>query len=147
MAAVRKVVFPLDQGWAGLVATSRGLVALIPRRNSREEAEAELVQALPRGIEAVNQLTGGVFQEEDILHFASDMNAYYQGDHVGLDYPVDWETTGVTDFQKRALQACKQIPYGQWATYGDLAKAVGNHRASRAIGGAMHINPVSLVVP
>jgi len=41
----------------------------------------------------------------------------------------------------------KKIPEGKVATYGDIAKAVGNPRASRAVGWALHSNPYKGVVP
>jgi methylated-DNA-[protein]-cysteine S-methyltransferase len=147
MKKIRKIIFPLDNGWGGLAATPQGLVALIPRRNLQTEVEEEFVQALPADLEEIALLTGGAFGEDDLHRLTAELNAYYRGEKVALDYPIDWETTGVTDFQKRALEACKQVAYGEWATYGDLADAVGNPKAARAIGGAMHINPVSLVVP
>jgi O6-methylguanine-DNA--protein-cysteine methyltransferase len=147
MGKIRKYVFPLAGGWGALAATSSGLVALIPVRSTQAEAEAELAQALPAGTEDVPKLTGGLFGEDDLMRIAEELNGYFQGEKVALDYPVDWKTTGVTEFQQKALEACKAVPYGSWASYGDLAKAVGNAKASRAIGGAMHINPVSLVVP
>ncbi len=147
MAKVRKYVFSLADGWGSLAATPQGLVALVPRRKTRAEAEMELDKALPTGTGEVSQLTGGFFTEADLERLATELNDYYRGANVSLDYPIDWETAGVTEFQKKALEACKKVPYGKAATYGDLAKAVGNPKASRAIGGAMHINPVSLVVP
>ena len=147
MKKIRKVIFPLDNGWGGLAATSQGLVALIPRRSLQTEVEKELAQALPANLEELAVLADGNFREDDLQRLAAELNAYYRGEKVTLDYPIDWETTGVTDFQKRALEACKQVAYGEWATYGQLAEAAGNPKAARAIGGAMHINPVSLVVP
>ncbi|MEM8680809.1 MAG: methylated-DNA--[protein]-cysteine S-methyltransferase [Planctomycetota bacterium] len=52
-----------------------------------------------------------------------------------------------TDFQRRVLEACRQIPYGQTASYAELAKAAGRPKAARAVGTTMSKNPVPLVVP
>ena len=52
-----------------------------------------------------------------------------------------------TDFQRRVWRQLCQIPYGQTRTYGQLATAVGNPRASRAVGGANHHNPIVIVIP
>lgn len=52
-----------------------------------------------------------------------------------------------TDFQRAVWQACAQIPYGTTVTYGQLAAKIGRPKAARAIGMAMHDNPIVIVVP
>lgn len=52
-----------------------------------------------------------------------------------------------TDFQHEVWRALLAIPYGQVATYGDIALRVGRPSASRAVGSAVGRNPVALLVP
>ncbi|MEW6049546.1 MAG: methylated-DNA--[protein]-cysteine S-methyltransferase [Candidatus Zixiibacteriota bacterium] len=52
-----------------------------------------------------------------------------------------------SSFQKRVLTEVARIPYGQTRTYREIAAAVGNPKASRAVGGANAHNPIPLVVP
>ena len=52
-----------------------------------------------------------------------------------------------TDFQRRVWEALRQIPYGQTRTYGEIARAVGVPRGSRAVGMACHRNPLLIVTP
>ncbi len=52
-----------------------------------------------------------------------------------------------TGFQLSVWQALKRIPFGVTASYGAIAKQVGNPRASRAVGAANGQNPVSIIVP
>lgn len=52
-----------------------------------------------------------------------------------------------TEFQKKVWQRLCEIPYGVSISYGDLAAAIGNPKASRAVGMANHRNPVMIVVP
>ena len=52
-----------------------------------------------------------------------------------------------TDFQKRVWNALEKIPYGETATYKDIACKIGQPNASRAIGGANHRNPLSIFIP
>ena len=52
-----------------------------------------------------------------------------------------------TAFQRRVWRAARAIPYGQTRTYGQLAAALGKPGAARAVGGALHRNPVLLWVP
>lgn len=52
-----------------------------------------------------------------------------------------------TLFQQRVWQALRAIPYGQTLSYGQIAKAVGKPKASRAVGAANGQNPISIIVP
>lgn len=52
-----------------------------------------------------------------------------------------------TPFQERVWEALRAIPYGQTQSYGQIAKAVGNPKASRAVGAANGQNPISIIVP
>lgn len=52
-----------------------------------------------------------------------------------------------TKFQEKVWNALLQIPYGETRTYGEIAKKIGNEKASRAVGGANHNNKVMIVVP
>ena len=52
-----------------------------------------------------------------------------------------------TAFQHRVWSALEKIPPGQTRSYGQLAAALGNSRASRAVGRANATNPICLIVP
>ncbi|MCE9600903.1 MAG: bifunctional helix-turn-helix domain-containing protein/methylated-DNA--[protein]-cysteine S-methyltransferase [Gemmatimonadetes bacterium] len=52
-----------------------------------------------------------------------------------------------TNFQLKVWQALLGIPVGSVTTYGDLAAAVGDAKASRAVGTAVGSNPVSYLIP
>lgn len=52
-----------------------------------------------------------------------------------------------TPFQKRVWDALLEVPFGATTTYHAIAAALGNPRATRAVGGANHRNPVSIIVP
>ena len=92
----------------------------------------EEVQGSPRSAELV------ACAREQIL-------AYLRGERRTFDLPLDWQ--GISAFQRRALEACAAIPYGQRRTYGDLARQLGSPRAARAVGMAMSRNPLPLVIP
>ena len=69
---------------------------------------------------------------------------FLQGDRRQLDFPI--RMVG-TPFQQRVWRALLQIPYGTTRTYGEIATAIGNPRASRAVGMACNKNPLLLIVP
>jgi methylated-DNA-[protein]-cysteine S-methyltransferase len=52
-----------------------------------------------------------------------------------------------TPFQKRVWSELLKVPFGRTVAYRDIAAALGNPRSTRAVGGANHRNPVSIVVP
>lgn len=70
--------------------------------------------------------------------------AYFAGDLREFDLPLD---VGGTPFQQQVWKALTTIPYGETWSYRDLAEALGNPKAVRAVGLANGRNPVSIVVP
>jgi methylated-DNA-[protein]-cysteine S-methyltransferase len=52
-----------------------------------------------------------------------------------------------TDFERSVMEKTREIPYGMVTTYAELARAVGNVRAARAVGNTMARNPIPIVVP
>jgi methylated-DNA-[protein]-cysteine S-methyltransferase len=51
-----------------------------------------------------------------------------------------------SDFRQAVWKALCAIPYGQVATYGDIARRLGTASA-RAVGGAVGHNPISIIIP
>jgi O-6-methylguanine DNA methyltransferase len=52
-----------------------------------------------------------------------------------------------TEFQKNVWREMQKIPAGQTKSYGEIAKAIGNPKAVRAVGGACGANPIPVFVP
>jgi len=75
---------------------------------------------------------------------AGQLERYFAGQLTRFDVPL--ELSG-TEFQRRVWAALAGIPYGQTATYGQLAAGLGQPAASRAVGLANGRNPVSIIVP
>lgn len=77
------------------------------------------------------------------------LERYFAGEHPD-PHELSLRPHG-TPFQRSVWQALLKIPYGSTATYGDVAKMVGEtsgKRASaRAVGGAVGHNPISIIVP
>ncbi len=72
------------------------------------------------------------------------MDAYFAGEL--RDFDLDLAPSG-TPFQLQVWEALRAIPYGQTASYGEIARAVGQPGAARAVGGANNRNPIAIVVP
>ena len=77
---------------------------------------------------------------------AARIDAYAQGE------PDDFrdvlvEHQALTRFQRKVLSACRAIPYGQTASYAELAARCGSPGAARAVGNIMARNRVPLIIP
>lgn len=71
--------------------------------------------------------------------------AYFAGDLAALDR---LSVAGIgSDFQRRVWAALRAIPAGETRSYGQLAAAIGQPSASRAVGLANGANPIGIVVP
>lgn len=69
---------------------------------------------------------------------------HLNGRQPHLDLPLDVRATA---FQRRVWQELRAIPYGSTRSYSDIARALGQPNAVRAVGRACATNPVSLVIP
>jgi methylated-DNA-[protein]-cysteine S-methyltransferase len=74
----------------------------------------------------------------------AQLAAYFAGSLTSFDLPLD---PSGTPFQLRVWEALRSIPYGETATYAELAAAVGKPSAFRAVGAANGRNPISVIVP
>ena len=81
----------------------------------------------------------------DFLHEVyHQLNEYFAGKRKIFDLPVDNKGTV---FQKAVWRELQKIPYGETRSYEDIAVAIGNKKAVRAIGQANGRNPIMIVVP
>lgn len=95
------------------------------------------------------QLSGTVADSGNGSHRVLDAAAtqiadFFAGQRHTFDLPL--EPVG-TAFQKRVWLALCAIPYGETRSYADLARAIRNPAACRAVGAANGRNPLSIVVP
>ncbi|SDJ54963.1 methylated-DNA--[protein]-cysteine S-methyltransferase [Streptomyces indicus] len=72
------------------------------------------------------------------------LTAYFAGERTTFDLPLHLDGT---DFQRTVWAELLKIPYGETRTYGELAEALGNPAASRAVGLANGKNPIGIIVP
>ena len=72
------------------------------------------------------------------------LEEYFEGVRRDFDFP--YAPRG-TDFQLKVWKVLSQIPYGETRTYGEIAKASGNPKACRAVGEAIHRNPILIAIP
>ena len=83
-------------------------------------------------------------KDEPFKAVIKQLDEYFDGSRQDFDLPLKPQGT---EFQRRVWQALQQIPYGETWSYGELAKYVGNPKASRAVGAANGINPIPVIIP
>lgn len=72
------------------------------------------------------------------------LEQYFKGERRDFDLPL---CPLGTDFQRKAWQVLRQIPYGETISYGEQARRMGCPKGARAVGGANHHNPLPILSP
>ena len=72
------------------------------------------------------------------------LSEYFKGNRKTFNLPIHAQGT---EFQQKVWQNLSKIPFGETWNYGQLATAIGNKNASRAVGAANGKNPISIIVP
>ena len=85
-----------------------------------------------------------IYNEKPFAAARQQLTEYFAGERKTFDLPLK---LGGTDFQMSVLQALRQIPYGETATYADIAERIGRPKAVRAVGAANGRNPIPIIVP
>lgn len=113
-----------------LVASQRGLSAILWENDKpRRVRLGELVVSPDHPV---------------LLQAERELTEYFAGERTSFSLPLD---PAGSEFQKTIWSALSTIPYGQTRSYGELARQIGNPKASRAVGAANGKNPLLIVVP
>ncbi|MBE6052808.1 MAG: methylated-DNA--[protein]-cysteine S-methyltransferase [Clostridium sartagoforme] len=72
------------------------------------------------------------------------LEEFFSGNRKKFDLKLDIDGT---DFRKKVWTELLKIPYGEVRSYSDIAKAIGNEKAVRAIGQANKANPIPIIIP
>jgi AraC family transcriptional regulator of adaptative response/methylated-DNA-[protein]-cysteine methyltransferase len=122
-------------GYLLVAATERGVCA-VSLGDSPGDLEAELH----------NDYSAAEITPDDgsLGEWVSALVRHLDGQQPHLELPLDVRATA---FQWRVWQELRGIPAGETRSYGQIAAAIGNPKASRAVGTACANNRVSLVIP
>lgn len=119
-----------------VIVTPRGLVRLSYPGEGLEAQLGELAgRVSPRILEAPERT-------DDVRRQLDD---YFAGRRRAFETPIDWRL--VRGFAGDVLRATARIPFGETASYREVAAAAGSPNAYRAAGNALGSNPVPIVVP
>jgi AraC family transcriptional regulator of adaptative response/methylated-DNA-[protein]-cysteine methyltransferase len=132
---IRFAVVPCSFGYLLVAATEKGICSA--RLGDSEEAlEASLRQEFHAAELCRDEVGLEPWVQTLLEHLA--------GRQRHLDLPLDVQGTA---FQWRVWQALRAIPYGETRTYSQIARAIGQPQAARAVGRACATNTVALVIP
>ncbi len=82
---------------------------------------------------------------ETVDEAADQLIAFLEGERRDFELDLDWRL--VEGFYRQVLRATTTIPWGETASYGEVAALAGKPGAARAAGTALSINPIALIVP
>jgi AraC family transcriptional regulator of adaptative response/methylated-DNA-[protein]-cysteine methyltransferase len=121
-----------------VAVTGRGVCA-VALGDADEELAADLRREYPRA--AIERAEADA---EDLGSRIDAVLRFLAGTSPHLSLPLDVQATA---FQERVWKALQEIPVGATRTYGEIAAAVGQPEAARAVARACATNPVALAIP
>lgn len=96
------------------------------------------------GIELVSNQNTEINENDIIKKCKQELIEYFN--KTRTKFTCKFEFYG-TDFQNKVWKALTAIPYGEIVSYLDIANMIGNPKAVRAVGGAIHNNPILIIIP
>ena len=79
-----------------------------------------------------------------LVETARQLEEYFAGTRQAFDVKLNFIGT---EFQNRVWSALLRIPFGETRSYGQIARELGNPRATRAVGAANGKNPIAIIAP
>ncbi len=122
-------------GYVLLAATERG-VAAVRLGDDRESLEAGLRYEYPQA-----ELH---YDQEHLMPWMQLLQELLQGQTISEEIPLDIQGTA---FQWKVWKALRSIPTGETRSYQEVAQAIGQPAASRAVANACATNPVAVIIP
>lgn len=119
-----------------VAATSKGLCYVSSKINNEEEAKQHLKKWLKSFTLEENQEFTQPYVDELVDYIAEKRQVF--------DSPYDLHGT---PFQQSVWKALTEIPYGETASYSEIAEKIGRPKAVRAVGAAIGRNPLLIVIP
>ena len=103
-----------------------------------------------RGVRSISFIprpaTSAMCRQHDIMSkLVEELDLYFTKKLKTFSVPLDPAAGSV--FQRRVWQELVRIPYGEIRSYAEIAEAVGNSRAARAVGSANRSNCIPVLIP
>ena len=116
-------------------------IKLIKEKKNKNGVSKEIVQNDNIWLDKKSYM----LKETDLINNTrKQLDEYFAGKRKKFDIPIKLEGT---DFQIKVWKELLKIPYGETCSYLDIAKRIGNPKASRAVGMANNKNKIIIIVP
>lgn len=139
-------LFPSDLGWMAITASPwhvRGLVFGHKSRQAAQAALAKLTEGFHRTQSGQTNRDAPMLDLNDVI---GRLQVFATGEPTPLDdIPVC--DAHLAPFSRQVLHACRELAWGETASYGQLAARCGRPGAARAVGTVMSSNRYPLIVP
>ncbi len=127
-----------------LIETSWGMLAYIGCRG-------KLIRLITPGSdllhgENLSRICHGTYDKELFPELADKLIAYFNRCQVDFD-DIPCELTYLSPFSQCVLNATRKIPFAETVSYKKVAEMIASPRASRAVGRALALNPIPIVIP
>ena len=108
------------------------------------------IEADEKAITGINLVKNVPFEKQTsanplIVETCIQLDEYFAGKRRTFDLPL--LPRGGTPFQQNVWKKLQEIPYGRTISYAQLAQAINNPKACRAVGSANGKNPISIIIP
>jgi O-6-methylguanine DNA methyltransferase len=127
-----------------VAASDRGVVA-IEWLTTEEAFETSVVRRLGGPVARAGTVRTRGNEEKHLKHAVTWIEAFLSGRPAKDHPPIDLADRPSWD--QHVLGAVAGIPWGETASYGEIARRIGVPRASRAVGGALGRNPIVFMIP
>lgn len=137
MTATGVALFDTPIGRCGLAWRAQGIVGVqLPEAAGVERAR--LLRRFPDALDSQPPPLVADAIARIVQHLA--------GESPGLD-SIELDMTGVAEFDRRVYEITRAVRRGQTRTYGEIAAALGDPRAARAVGQSLGRNPFPIIIP
>jgi O-6-methylguanine DNA methyltransferase len=142
------VVFPSTIGWFAVLGEKYRVKALTFGHGTSEAAKKRLFQTLDASQRDCIVSLGTEFQTiPSKMRLVKRLQDYAKG--AGRDdfCDIHIDLGHISDFKRRVLELCRQIPLGNTFSYGQLAAMAGSPGAAQAVGNCMASNNIPIIIP
>jgi methylated-DNA-[protein]-cysteine S-methyltransferase len=132
-------LFDTAIGPCGIAWSERGLARLQLPESDRSTTERRLKKA---GAGASASTQAPIEIDEAI----AELQRYFSGRRSDFS-SVALDLTGLGAFEQQVYAAARLLRWGETASYGELARRIGQPQAARAVGQALGQNPLPIIIP
>ncbi len=136
MTSFAHTAFDTAFGPVALAATDLGVIRCSLPGSDPDELVEEVIART--GLAPVEDGAAADEPADQVIRFLA-------GESIRFELPLDWRLIG--GFHREVLEATTTIPWGETASYGEVAALAGRPGAARAAGTALSRNPIALIVP